>query len=172
MEKITIFGDGNCTSDSALYKLAFEVGAILASKGISIVNGGYGGVMEASFKGASQYPVERIAIVTDTYSKSVSKYATIIINTKSYLERLSKLLDTGEMHIFLEGGSGTLLEFVAYNALFERKIICKKAICIGNRWEKLLEFLDETFDIKTLKQFIYIVQTLDEFKTVLETLLI
>lgn len=172
MEKITIFGDGNCTSDSALYKLACEVGAMLASKGISIVNGGYGGVMEASFKGASKYPIQRISIVTYSYNKSVSHFATKIISTKSYLERLSQLLKEGEMYIFFEGGSGTLLEFVAYNALYKRKIISKKAICIGNLWEKLVKFLDETFGLEIPRHLLYIVRTLDEFKTVLEKVLI
>lgn len=171
MEKITIFGDGKCISDSALYNLAFEVGAIIASKGISIVNGGYGGVMEASFKGASKYPVQKIAIVSDTYNKFVSHFATKIISTRSYLERLSKLLEEGEMYIFFEGGSGTLLEFVAFNALYERKIINKKAVCIGDRWEKLLKFLEETFDLKIPKHSIYVVKTLAEFNTVLGKLL-
>ncbi|MGQ9820010.1 MAG: SLOG cluster 4 domain-containing protein [Candidatus Kapaibacteriales bacterium] len=172
MKKITIFGDGNCSTDSLRYKLAFEVGAILGRQGISIVNGGYGGVMEASFKGASNYAVERIAIVTTEFKKPISQFATKIINTQSYLERLEKLIKEGEMYIFFEGGSGTLLEIFAYTALLKRQLSNKKAICIGQLWVDFFKFLETTFEIKITGQPIYYVQTLIEFETVLENLLI
>lgn len=172
MLKATIFGDGKCNEDTIRYKLAFKLGCNLARKGISIVNGGYRGVMEASFKGASNYPVERIAIITKQYKSFICPYATQIIETDTYLERLSKLLDEGDFYVFFEGGSGTLLEMVAYIALSERSLINKKAICIGKRWNKLFEVLDKEFIMNLHTKQITIKENPDEIENELEKLLI
>lgn len=170
--KISLFGDGKCLEGSTQYKLAFEIGRLIASKGISIVNGGYGGVMEASFKGASLYSVERIAIITQQYKNFISPNATQIIITNSYLERLSKLLETGEMYVFLEGGSGTLLELIAYFALWERDLLEKQAIFIGNNWKENFSTLTSKFSVDIPFHLITIFEDLEEFKINFEKLFI
>ena len=49
---ISVLGAGNCQSDDPRYQLAEHVGQLLAEKGLGIATGGYGGVMEATSKGA------------------------------------------------------------------------------------------------------------------------
>jgi uncharacterized protein (TIGR00725 family) len=50
--QIGVFGSG--TVDSATYKLAYDVGAEIARLGHIVVNGGHGGVMEASGQGCTE----------------------------------------------------------------------------------------------------------------------
>lgn len=48
--QIGVVGSGVC--DEEIYAIAFRVGQLIAEKGCVLINGGLGGVMEASAKGA------------------------------------------------------------------------------------------------------------------------
>ncbi|MEM2325169.1 MAG: TIGR00725 family protein, partial [Archaeoglobaceae archaeon] len=48
--QIGVIGSGFCNEET--YKLAYRVGELIAEKGCILINGGLGGVMEASAKGA------------------------------------------------------------------------------------------------------------------------
>ncbi|MCX7908976.1 MAG: LOG family protein [Ignavibacteria bacterium] len=164
MDTAVIFGSGTCPSSSKLYKSAYKLGEFLASKGYNIANGGYFGVMEASAKGASLFNVERIGVVFRGYKSNTNQYLTKVVETKSYLERLSKLIELGNVYFVFEGESGTLLEFFALLALTKRGEINKKVFCIGKKWirikkffKKQMEFLDNVPD----KKF-YFFESLDE----------
>lgn len=49
MKQIGIVGASSC--DEATYEIAFQVGKLLAQEKCTVINGGLGGVMEASAKG-------------------------------------------------------------------------------------------------------------------------
>lgn len=140
MNTFAVFGSGKCNSDSEDYQIAFQIGERLASCGFSIVNGGYNGIMEATFKGASKYNTERIGVVFENFKSFPNKFCTKVIKTNSYIERLEKLLDLADSYIFLYGGSGTLLEFSAVAAYIERGFFNKRVFAIDN---KLLDLLDK-----------------------------
>ncbi len=145
MEKvrnIVFFGDGNSPEGSNLYKEAELAGHLVASRGINVVTGGYAGIMDACLKGAVPFGVERIAVVVGTYRKTISTFATKIIEVGSYLERLNKLLSIGDAFVIFEGGSGTLLELAAIWALAERGFVSKPVFCIGSYWEKIINCLE------------------------------
>ena len=50
---VVVFGASGCKSPSVEYAAALQLGELLGSAGISIINGGYTGTMEAVAKGAS-----------------------------------------------------------------------------------------------------------------------
>lgn len=147
MPNAVIFGDGKCGPRTKKYKSAMSLAELLSSMGYNIVNGGYGGVMEASARGASKYPVERIGIVIENYYRKPNRYLTRMVYVPSYLNRLKLLIDMGDLYFFFEGGSGTLLEFMALIALYERGIIEKHTFCFGGKWMKFLNFLYNTFNL-------------------------
>ncbi len=136
-----IFGSGTCSPKTKLYKSAFDLGKFLAEKGYNIANGGYFGVMEASAKGASYSGVQRIGVVFKNYNQNVNKYITKIIETSSYIDRLNKLIEIGDLFFIFEGETGTLLEFAALLALSKRRLSQKNVFCIGKQWKKLNRFL-------------------------------
>lgn len=49
MKQIGILGASSC--DETTYEIAFQVGKLLAEKSCTVINGGLGGVMEASSRG-------------------------------------------------------------------------------------------------------------------------
>lgn len=142
IQNIAFFGKGNCPESSRLYKKAEFAGRLVASRGINVVTGGYAGIMDACLKGAIPFDVERIAVVAKTYRKTISTYATKIIEVENYLKRLEKLIMLGDAFVIFEGGTGTLLELTTLWALAERGLLSKPVFCIGSYWEKIINCLE------------------------------
>lgn len=145
MKIAVIFGSGKCTPRTRLYRSAYALGVFLGEHQISIANGGYYGVMEASAKGASKFGVERIGVVFKKYKSLPNKYISKIVQTNSYLERLNKLVDLGGDFFVFYGGSGTLLEMTALLAMKERNLINTNVYCIGRQWKKFLSVYSKMF---------------------------
>ncbi len=54
MRVVSVIGDGKVDEESDVYKAAYEVGKLVASKGYVLACGGLFGVMEAAAKGAKE----------------------------------------------------------------------------------------------------------------------
>lgn len=156
MQTAVIFGSGNCSSKTKLYKNAMALGELLARKGYNIANGGYSGVMEGSAKGAAKFNVERIGVVFKDYKSLPNIYITSIVEATSYLDRLEKLISLGDLFFIFEGGSGTLLELVALLALKERKLKKAQVFCIGRKWRKILDCLGKELKIDLEPHFTFV----------------
>ncbi len=151
MLNAVFFGDGKCKPNTRKYRAAEKLSESIASLGFNIVNGGYYGIMEASAKGASKFPVEKIGVVLENSAVQPNKYLSSIKLASSYLERLKILVETGDIFFVFEGGSGTLLEASALVALCERKLIEKPIFFIGKKWQFYLDFLSFNFKLKISK---------------------
>jgi uncharacterized protein (TIGR00730 family) len=141
MPTVTVFGSSTTALYSAEYNNALELGRNLAAKGFNIATGGYGGVMEAVLKGASEYDVKRIGIGLKDSANEINIFVDEKIYAENYIERLGLLLDIGDIYIVLPGGTGTLLELVAAWALKERNYNEKAIICVGDVWYEMLQTL-------------------------------
>lgn len=166
MKTAVVFGSGHCSPRSKLYKDAMSLGEILARKGYNIANGGYAGVMESSAKGAAKFNVERIGVVFRNYKSQPNPYLTKIIEARSYLDRLEKLITIGDLFIVFEGGSGTLLELVSLLALKDRNLKTALVICIGEKWRKVLRCLAEELKIE-IENHLVLVEKVDYVNTIL-----
>ncbi len=137
-----ILGSGSAAENSFEYEAAKYAGEFFAKKGIDILNGGYEGVMRASFEGAAKYPVKRIAVVSKFFEKEPNELATETIWTETYLGRLQKILELADSFFVLPGETGTLLEFAALWALKDRKALGDKpVVCLGEQWRETKEIL-------------------------------
>jgi uncharacterized protein (TIGR00730 family) len=141
MPTIAIFGSSDCRAGSFEYDTAEVIGAALAQLGYDIVTGGYGGVMEAALKGASQFDVKRIGIITSYFEgKEANPFTQQLIVKDNYIDRLFELVHTADGYIVLPGGSGTLLELSLVWALKERSVINEKPIvCCGEQWFEVMQ---------------------------------
>lgn len=110
---IAVIGDGTISEESMKFKIAFELGKKLAELGYNIKNGGLGGVMESTFKGAKSSPKYRkgstIAIVPSNNIEDANKYADVVIPTGLDLLRNGLVVDADAV-IVIGGGAGTLSE--------------------------------------------------------------
>ena len=141
---ITIFGTGMAKQGDAAFQLAYEVGELLAEAGFTIANGGYGGTMLASAKGAAEAGGEVIGVTCSAFKNSTAnKYVTREIITGSLDERLDTLIKLGQAYIVLPGGTGTLLELAKVWELKNKGFLKtdKPIILLGGFWKPLVDLV-------------------------------
>ncbi|MCF8111938.1 MAG: TIGR00725 family protein [Desulfobacteraceae bacterium] len=90
--QIGVFGSG--TVNDQCYKLAYEVGAAIARLGHIVINGGLGGVMEASARGAADAKGLVIGVLPGDQFDEGNQYSTVKILTgmqyaRNYINGLS-----------------------------------------------------------------------------------
>ncbi|MGD0077882.1 MAG: LOG family protein [Sedimentisphaerales bacterium] len=139
---VSIFGTGRAKAGDKNYKTAWQLGRLLAQAGFAIANGGYGGTMEASAKGAKETGGEVIGITCLAFKRgSANKFVSREIVTKSLNERLDKLIEIGSAYVVLAGGTGTLLELAMVWELKNKGFLdsSKPIILLGEYWKPLVE---------------------------------
>ena len=137
---VTIFGSSFSSEDDGDYKFAYNLGKNLAIKGYVICNGGYGGTMEATARGAHEAGGESIGIIAEIFSREPNQFLTKIMRVKTHAERLLKLIEIGDAYIVLPGITGTLLEFVCVWEYMAKSLIKRKPlIAIGDFWKPVIE---------------------------------
>jgi len=141
---IAIFGTGRAGQGDSTYQLAYEVGKLLAEAGFTIANGGYGGTMLASAKGAAEAGGEIIGVTCSAFKNSTAnKYVTREVVTGSLDERLDTLIELGQAYVVLPGGTGTLLELAKVWELKNKGFLKadKPIILLGGFWKPLVELV-------------------------------
>jgi uncharacterized protein (TIGR00725 family) len=141
---ISVFGTGRAKPEDKNYKAARELGRLLAEAGFAIANGGYGGTMEASAKGAKEASGEVIGVTCLAFGRgAANKYVSREIVTNSLNERLDKLIELGSAYIVLAGGTGTLLELAMVWELKNKGFLdgSKPVILLGEHWKPLVELI-------------------------------
>ncbi len=141
---ITISGTGRAKQGDAAFQLAYEVGKLLAQAGFTIANGGYGGTMLASAKGAAEAGGEVIGVTCSAFKNSTAnKYVTREIVTASLDERLDTLIKLGQAYVVLPGGTGTLLELAKIWELKNKGFLKtdKPIILLGGFWKPLVDLV-------------------------------
>ncbi len=140
---ITVFGSGRVKPDDTAYSLAYKTGKLLAEAGFAIANGGYGGTMLASAKGAFEVGGKIIGVTCSVFAGRANKYITQEIITKSLDERLHTLVKLADGYVVFPGGTGTLLE-LALVWEFKNKGFLKSdkpIILVGEFWKPLVELV-------------------------------
>lgn len=141
---ISIFGTGRAKQDEPAFELAYEMGKVLAEAGFVIANGGYGGTMLASAKGARDAGGEVIGVTCSAFGKAeANKYVSREVVTHSLDERLKALINLGESYVVLSGGTGTLLELAKVWELKNKGFLAedKSIIIVGGFWKQLLDVI-------------------------------
>jgi uncharacterized protein (TIGR00725 family) len=139
---VSVFGTGRVKPGSVDYAIAEQLGRLLAGAGYSIANGGYGGTMEASAKGAAEGGGEVIGVTCSAFGRgAANKFISREIVTKSLNERLDKLIELGSAYVILAGGTGTLLELAIVWELKNKGFLDggKPIIILGEYWTRLVE---------------------------------
>ncbi len=141
---VTVFGSSRPRSGEEEYRVAYELGGLLAGRGYVVCNGGYGGTMEASARGASEKGGETIGVVCTAFGRSPNPFISRTIVTATLLERLTKLIELGDAYIILRGSTGTLLELAAVWEYINKRLMEQKPIILlGTFWDKVVQTLGE-----------------------------
>ncbi len=101
---------GSASDDPILNDLAQEVGRLVAMEGITLVNGGLGGVMAASSRGAKAENGTTVGILPGLNPQDANEYTDIPIPTGLGEMRNLLIVRAVTSLIAIGGGYGTLSE--------------------------------------------------------------
>ena len=163
---VSVFGSSRPQEGDEEYRLARDLGQALAQAGFVVCNGGYGGIMEASARGAKEAGGQTIGITVEIFPRTLNRWVDKEIATRSLPERLAKLLDSADGYVILKGGTGTLLELAYVWEFMNKRLTPEKPIVlVGNFWKNVVETLSEELKWEGLgdcARFLTIVQSPQE----------
>jgi len=154
---VSIFGTARTSPGEPVFELAFEAGRVLARTGFTVANGGYGGTMLASAKGAAEAGGQVIGVTCSAFGRAeANPYVTRNIVTRSLDERLDTLIKLGSAYVVLPGGTGTLLELAKVWELKNKGFLNrdKPVILLGGYWKPLVALIstDDADSTRCLQQ--------------------
>lgn len=141
---ITVFGSSRPKEGDKEYRLAYEVGKQLSLAGFTVCNGGFGGIMEASARGAKDTGGKTIGVTFDIKGRAANPWIDENIHVPALIDRMMKLVELGDAYVVLKGGTGTLLELAAVWEFINKGLLEEKPIVIvGGFWNGVVETLRE-----------------------------
>jgi uncharacterized protein (TIGR00730 family) len=164
---VTVFGSSKPKPGDEEYETAFRLGKLFSQNKFNVCTGGYYGIMEAVSKGASGNGVETIGITVKDWDKIGNGFLTKEIKCDTLFERITKLINTGDAFIILQGGTGTLLELAAVWELANKDLMNLKPIaCHSSMWKEIVAIMNKRMikegrDTNLVKSFDHIEQIVD-----------
>ena len=141
---ISIFGSSRPRENDPEYTEALNIGKGLAKAGFIVCNGGYGGIMEASARGAKEAGGETIGVTVDVFARMANHWIDTEIRKPTLVERIETLVNTADGYVIVKGGTGTLLELAYVWEFINKRFIPEKPIVIvGDFWGKVVETLKD-----------------------------
>ena len=135
---ITVFGSSQPLPLSPAYQTAYALGRVIAEAGWTLCNGGYGGTMEASAKGAVDAGGHTIGVTCNVlgWRGGPNPYIRQDVPTFDLVTRLNTLVRLGNAYVVLPGGTGTLLELALVWELFNKHLLRRAApiVLLGDHW--------------------------------------
>jgi uncharacterized protein (TIGR00730 family) len=160
---VTIFGWSESRPGDPLYEAAREVGCLLASHGLTVVSGGFGGEMEAAVKGAKEGGGKTIGVTFYPMlatkfeaGAGASSYLDKEIKTGTYLERTLNLIALGDAFICFNGGTGTISEWgMAWGLARIYYGHHKPLIMFGGFWKAIVDVIESKMLIRPEEKKVY-----------------
>jgi uncharacterized protein (TIGR00730 family) len=157
---VTVFGGSRVAAESDEYLAAQALGSELARRGMTVVSGGYNGVMEAVSRGAKEAGGHVIGVTVEiiarNFERSPNAFVDQEVKTAALLERIDKMIELGQAYVVLPGGAGTLAELgIVWNLALLGALHGKPLIVVGIGWERVLRtMIQELHTIETDLRFL------------------
>lgn len=141
--RVSVFGSSTLRPGEPGWAEAEELGRRLAEAGARVVNGGYGGAMEAVSRGARAAGGHVTGVTVALFPERVpNPHLSEERFTDTLIDRLRHLMDA-DAFVALDGSLGTLTEFfLAWNLRFLDRAR-GPLVCLGERWRERLRALGE-----------------------------
>ncbi len=139
MLSIAVFGSSLPSEGQPAYEDARTLGRALARRGARVVCGGYGGVMEAACRGASEEGGQSLGVILAGRGEPNS-FVTSTVEARDLAERLTRLRDLSDGWIFLPHGLGTMLELVwLAESIVKREAVARPLVLLNDFWRPTLD---------------------------------
>lgn len=143
---VTVFGSARTSEDDPYYKIAHELGGLLAQDGLSVITGGGPGIMEATNKGAKELEGSSAGVGIELpFEASNNAYidSDKNITFRYFFVRKLMFLKYSQAFVAFPGGLGTLDELFEALTLSQTGKTPKFPILLVGRdyWAGLLDWL-------------------------------
>src|SRR5690348_3380393 len=144
---------------------------------MTVVTGGYNGVMEAVSRGAKEAGGHVIGVTVEVIARNFERvpntYLDQEVKTAALLERIDKMVELGSAYVVLPGGAGTLAELgVVWNLALLGALHGKPLVVVGNGWRRVLHtMIEELQTVETDLKFLQLVPDVPAAVEVLATAL-
>jgi len=142
---VAVFGSSEPPDGHPDYEAARRVGSLLAGRGLAVVNGGYGGVMEGASRGAREAGGEAIGVTTEAFARRRGGNAWLSreIREPDLLLRTRTLLQLADGFVVLPGRSGTWAELFLVWALHRAGLLgARPVVLLGAGWGEQVAALE------------------------------
>ncbi|HMJ72279.1 MAG TPA: TIGR00725 family protein [Solirubrobacterales bacterium] len=131
-KQVAVIGSGGCGEETEAWRLAEEVGRLLAEAGVTVVCGGRGGVMEAAARGAAGARGSVIGVLPWISVDDANPYCTQVVATGIGHARNLAVAASGEAVIAISGEWGTLSE-IAHARNLGRTVVALHSWSVSGR---------------------------------------
>lgn len=140
---IAVFGGSDPPPGDPGYEMARRVGALIAARGLPVVCGGYGGVMEGAARGAREVGGEAIGVTCSGFrDRAPNRFLSQAIPEPDLFSRTRRLIELALGFIILPGRSGTLAELAFLWALRRGGFgTGRPVVLLGDLWPAVLDAL-------------------------------
>ncbi|MBM3329570.1 MAG: LOG family protein [Calditrichaeota bacterium] len=137
---IAVFGSAQVDPASAIWQNAFRLGVELARRGAVVINGGYGGLMEASSAGARSAGGITVGVTCDNLPEDApNPYIDHEWKTDRWDQRLLALVWLADGYCVLPGSSGTMVELAMVVETQLKGFIPRRPIvCLTRFWQPVV----------------------------------
>jgi uncharacterized protein (TIGR00730 family) len=142
--RVAVFGSGGGSPEDL--ERARRVGAGLARAGFAVLNGGYGGTMEAAAAGAREVGGRAIGVTCAefTFRSGPNSHLAEVIEAPTLFARLERLVREASAYVALPGGNGTLAEIsLAWECLRKGLLPPRPLVAWRDPWRSIVERLEE-----------------------------
>lgn len=144
--EITILGSARFEEDKKYYKIARELGGLLAKGGRTTITGGGPGIMEAANRGAHEQDGLSIGInIQLPFEQRINPYVNKSAAFYYFFTRKVMLTAPADAFVFFPGGFGTLDEFFEVVNHIEIGKMCHVPIVLVGKefWQPIVDFMKE-----------------------------
>lgn len=131
-KQVSVIGSGGCDEETEAWRLAEQVGRLLAEAGATVVCGGGGGVMEAVSRGAAGAGGSVVGVLPWLSVDDANPYCTQVVATGIGHARNLAVVASGEAVIAISGEWGTLSE-IAHARNLGRTVVALHSWSVSGR---------------------------------------
>lgn len=144
--EVTILGSARIKPNTKYYKVAVELGRLLAKNNFTTITGGGPGIMEAANRGAFEAGGESVGLnIQLPFEQRINPYVKESAAFYYFFTRKVMLTSPANAFVFFPGGFGTLDEFFEVVDLMEQGNMPESPVVLvgSDFWNPILKFLRE-----------------------------